>query len=267
MKRKKSNWFLPLAVISMILMMTVSCEKDDGDDSMIEDGTTGTVTDIDGNEYKTVYINGKEWMAEDLRTTKYNDGTDISTGLSDEDWGNAEQGAYAIYPYDLEEANGIDSDSEMIDAYGLLYNWHAVDSEKGLAPEGWRVPTLEEWEELEEYIENNYGDITVATALKSCRQVNSPLGGNCATSEHPRWDEDEDHGTDKFGFSALPAGDRAHYGDFFNLGHMWTAWSATPEENDPEKAYWVRLRDNSDAFFVGDFDEKITGFSVRCVKD
>ncbi|MFO7873173.1 MAG: hypothetical protein R6U62_01675, partial [Bacteroidales bacterium] len=61
MKRRRSNWFLPLAVISMILMMTVSCEEDDGDDAMIEDGTTGTVTDIDGNEYKTVYINGKEW--------------------------------------------------------------------------------------------------------------------------------------------------------------------------------------------------------------
>ncbi|MGM0567348.1 MAG: fibrobacter succinogenes major paralogous domain-containing protein, partial [Bacteroidota bacterium] len=152
-------------------------------------------------------------------------------------------------------------------AYGLLYNWHAVDSEKGLAPEGWRVPTIEEWEELKEYIENNYGDIPVARALKSCRQVNAPSGGDCATSEHPRWDEDEDYGTDEFGFSALPAGDRAGYGDFLNLGHMWTAWSATTEDNDAEKAYWVRLRDNSDAFFVGDSDEKTAGYSVRCVKD
>ncbi|MGM0496873.1 MAG: fibrobacter succinogenes major paralogous domain-containing protein [Bacteroidota bacterium] len=269
MRRKNSFWILPLAVFSIIFITALSCEEDEDDsDETIEDGTTGTVTDIDGNEYKTVYINGKEWMAEDLRTTKYNDGTEIPTGLSDDDWSSSEQGAYTIYPSDLEEADGIDSDSAMIDAYGLLYNWHAVDSEKGLAPEGWRIPTEEDWAELEEYLENNYEDINndnVGAALRSCRQVNSPLGGDCATTEHPRWNEDEDnHGTDEFGFSALPAGNRADHGKFVNLGHMWTAWAATHNDED---AKIIRLRENYDGCLNGDTEDKNNGYSVRCVKD
>ncbi len=233
----------------------------------LEDGITGTVTDIDGNEYKTVTIGGKEWMAENLRTTTYNDGTEIPSGLSDGEWAETDEGAYAVHPY--ADVEGIDSEAEMIDAYGKVYNWYAVVDTRDLCPEGWRVPSEYEWTQLTDYLIDNYDDITssnLGNKLKSCRQDGSPLGGECDTREHPRWNGHSTHyGTDDFGFSALPAGIREDDGHFpHNIGFFAACWTATGV--GAEYAYVRSVLYDSGSFDDGG-TERETGLSVRCVRD
>ncbi len=103
------------------------------------DITYGTVTDQDGNEYKTVTIGTQTWMAENLRTTKYNDSTSIPNITSASMWQNSTTGAYCNY--------NNTTDIDTIVTYGSLYNWYAVNTGK-LAPKGWHVATNEEYSTL-----------------------------------------------------------------------------------------------------------------------
>ena len=241
--------------------LTANFEEEDDSDIIYGDG----VTDIDGNEYITVIIGEQEWMTENLRVTKYNNGDDIPSSLSDEDWQETTDGAYAIYPH--EDVDGINSPEEMVDAYGKLYNWYAVDDDRGLCPEGWSVPSDAEWTELTNYLINNYDDITsnnVGNKLKSCRQVDSDLGGECDTSEHPRWSSHSTHyGFDEFGFSALPGGSRRPDGSFSNLGTRGRWWSSTEDSSDA----WGRIMFHFLGGVTGGSSDKAFGFSLRCVRD
>jgi uncharacterized protein (TIGR02145 family) len=207
----------------------------------------GSVTDIENNEYRTVIIGTREWMAENLRTATYDDGTAVSTT-----W-NQQEGAYAIYN----------------NAYGKLYNWYAVDDERGLCPAGWRVPTDNEWTQMIDYIISNFefGWSTVSTGLKSCRQVDSPQGGECNTTIHPRWNaHDTMHGTDDFGFSALPGGTRGTTDNLTGLGAYGFWWTSTESAEDPQQA-WSRAMHNSTGQVSRGAEDKIRGHSIRCIKD
>ncbi|TVQ15198.1 MAG: hypothetical protein EA361_06305 [Bacteroidetes bacterium] len=227
-----------------------------------------TVSDIDGNVYPVIVFGSQKWMGKNLRVTKYNDGTPIATGHSNAEWAGLTTGAYAVYPHTAPPANGIDSDEQMVDAYGKLYNFYAVEDERGLCPVGWRVPTDGEWTALENYLVINYGEINngnAANALKSCRQIESPLGGDCDTSEHPRWREHGTHyGTDLFGFNALPSGYRTSTGGYFNLGSSGAWWTSTAFGG---LGTWYR----SFFYLYGNFYTEIYnakhGYSVRCIKD
>lgn len=164
---------------------------------------TSTITDIEGNTYNTVQIGDQCWMKENLKTTTYKNGTPIPQVTDSIEWAETSIGAYTWY----------DNESSWKDKYGALYNWFTVVDPNGLCPEGWHVPTQDEWTALLTFIGGGvepHGD-----ELKSCRQVNSPLGGNCNTSEHPRWDDylyDENYGTNIYGFSGLPGGFPRFYG-------------------------------------------------------
>jgi uncharacterized protein (TIGR02145 family) len=105
--------------------------------------TYGTVTDQDGNVYKTVKIGTQTWMAENLRTTKYNDGKSIENVIVASKWEGLSTGAYGNY-------NNTTS-SDTIATYGRLYNWSAINTGK-LAPKGWHVPTDDEWSVLTRYL-------------------------------------------------------------------------------------------------------------------
>ena len=213
-------------------------------------------------------------MAENLRVTRYNNEDDIPTDLSDEDWENTEEGAYAIYPHTGgiwpdEPVEGIDSDEEMVEAYGKLYNWYAVDDPRGLCPEGWHIPSDDEWMQLVDYVVSqgypNTNTVNGAgNALKSCRQVDSPLGGVCNTSDHPRWNSHGTHyGFDEFGFSALPGSYRHTNGSFYNIGYDGYWWSST--ESSSTSAWDRRMSINYghvDRYFAN----KTFGFSLRCVR-
>lgn len=111
-----------------------------------------TMTDINGNVYKTVQIGTQTWMAENLRTTKYNDGVLIPNLLKKSEWKKAEAGAYCTYRNTC--------DTAVINKYGMLYNGYAV-SRGNLCPEGWHVPDNAEWTILETYLSKQFSDTTI----------------------------------------------------------------------------------------------------------
>lgn len=220
-----------------------------------------TVTDIDGNVYNTVLIGTQCWMAENLKTTKYLNGTSIENPTGNSDWQNNTSGAYAWY----------DNDISWKDIYGALYNWHAVNNAYGLCPEGWHVPSDDEWTQLVDYIVvEGYPNETnnpnaAGNALKSCRQVNSPLNGACNTSEHPRWNlNNNNYGFDAFGFAALPASFRMEHIGFGSIGGSASWWTST--ENSSMNS-WSRDLGSSFSAIGGSNVVKSSGFSVRCLKD
>ncbi len=230
----------------------------------------GTVTDIDGNVYQTVIIGNQEWMAENLRVTKYNNGVAIPTGLNSADWSNTTDGAYTIFDHNHSGADGINSPEEMVDAYGKLYNWHAVDDPRGLCPEGWSAPSDADWTQLVNYVvaqgfPNSTVTNSAGNALKSCRQIGSPLGGECNTSAHPRWSSHgTHHGFDEFGFSALPGGARWSHGGFGHIGGSGYWWSSN---EDSSADAWSRYMRSYLGTVYPDDDDKRVGFSVRCFRE
>ncbi len=216
------------------------------------------VKDIDGNTYKTVVIGNTEWMAENLKTTKYNDGTPIQNIIGDYEWSAMSAPAYSWYNNDISNKN----------LYGALYNWYAVgpasNNDKNICPQGWHVPSDDEWTkftvQLPEADGRNAGDM-----LKSCRQVDSYRSDSCNTREHPRWDPNKEHqGKDNFGFSALPAGARHVTGVFYGLGDGAFWWSST---NYYSTAAWAQRIYSEGGNVNHSYATKRLGFSVRCVKD
>jgi uncharacterized protein (TIGR02145 family) len=219
---------------------------------------------VDGDEnlYGVVTIGEQVWMAENLKTTKYKNGEGIEyPGTNNSAWQYNTNGAYAWYNNDI----------SWKDSYGALYNWHAVYNANGLCPTGWYVPSDAEWTQLVDYLvaqgfPNQWDNPNGAgNALKSCRQENSPLGGDCNTSEHPRWNaHSTHHGFDEFGFSAFPGGHRYPYGYFSSLGVYGYWWSST--EYSSTNA-WLRYMRHDFGYVYRLILNKTNGFSVRCLRD
>lgn len=242
------------------------------------DGTTGSITDVEGNTYKTVYIGEQEWMAENLKVTKYNDESEILTDITETEWKENKEGAYGVYPHEdkYDGVYGINSEEEMIEAYGLYYNWYAVDDERGLCPAGWRVASKADWDELVDYLVNVYNlhkdglsenPEGVGNALKSCLQVNSPQGGDCDVDEHPRWEWHSDHyGFDQFGFSALPSGGEAAYNDFRDIGNNGRWWLSDGAHWSEDEAHMIYIFYNN-AAVVSSSNFKIRRMPVRCIRE
>jgi uncharacterized protein (TIGR02145 family) len=194
------------------------------------------VTDANGNTYQSVIIGTQEWMTENLRTTKYSDGTAIPNVTSASQWVNLSTGAWCNY-----------NNSSSKDAtYGKLYNWYAVNTSK-LCPTGWHLPTDAEWTVLTDYLAADGHNGTQGTALK-------------ATSG---WYSD--NGTDDYGFLGLPGGLRnSNNGNFYNIGNDGYWWSSS-------QIYtyyaWSRNLDASNDNVYRSSYTKDYGFSVRCLRD
>ncbi|MCD4788839.1 MAG: fibrobacter succinogenes major paralogous domain-containing protein, partial [Bacteroidales bacterium] len=201
-----------------------------------------------------VQIGNQCWMKENLKTTTYSNNTPIPNVTDASNWSNLTTGAYVWY----------DNDISWKDLYGALYNWYAVVDPNGLCPTGWHVPTNDEWTALTDFI----GGISSphGNELKSCRQVDSPLGGACNTSDHPRCEQNDDNwGTDDYGFSGLPGGIR--YPDGTSFGFIWSYsywWSSTEYSSGNALSRSLSCYDGPvfDYYF-----NKHYGFSVRCLRD
>lgn len=201
------------------------------------DVTYGTMTDQDGNSYKTITIGTQTWMAENLRSTTYNDGTAIPYVADGAEWSKLETGAYCIY--------NNSKDVDTLATYGCLYNWYAVN--KGmLAPKGWHIPTASEWMTLFEYL----GGEEIA-------------GGVLKENESAYWASPNVGATNKIGFSALPGGRRGNNGKFYKKGERGFWWSVTEEYSLVE--ILEIFHNYGEAFITSAAMEM--GFSVRCVKD
>jgi uncharacterized protein (TIGR02145 family) len=211
------------------------------------------VTDIDGNQYNTVQIGSQCWMNENLKTTTYKNGSQIPNVSDSISWIGLTTGAYIWYNNAIAWKN----------LYGALYNWAAIDDSNGLCPTGWHTPADDELTMLTDFIGGTAEPN--GNKLKSCRQVNSPWEGECSTSEHPRWNESTENGSDDYGFSGLPGGYRNSDGAFLSIGIGFNIWSST--EIDPENAWSRNL--NYLYGYVGVYQgcNKQYGLSVRCIKD
>ena len=224
----------------------------------------GSVYDIDGNLYYTLIIGKQEWMAGNLRVTRYNNSEPIPSDLNDSLWNNTLSGAYAVYPHSGVE--GIYSEEEMLDSYGALYNWYAVNT-GDLCPAGWQAPDDSDWKQLTDYLIDNFEEITaenLGNTLKSCRQVDSPLGGKFSTGRHPRWNLHNTHyGTDDTGFSALPGGHRTNHGAFRYIG-TYGDWWTSADHSHSSAWYWFMY--NHYGTVNRHFYDKNYGFSVRCIR-
>ncbi len=209
-----------------------------------------TITDIDGNIYNTVQIGSQCWMKENLITTTCQNGTPIPNVTGSINWQNLTTGAYTWY----------DNDISWKGPYGPLYNWYAAIDANGLCPTGWHVPSNDEWTALTDFI-GGTGE-PHGNELKSCRQVNSPQGGGCNTTEHPRWDESIENGTDDYGFSGLPGGFCTFIWAFGFIDSNGNWWSSTEYSSF---SAWSR------SLYGGAVDvsprDKRGGVSVRCLRD
>ena len=169
----------------------------------------GTVTDIDGNVYQTVQIGNQIWMAENLKVTHYNNGDEIPTGYTDDDWANLSTGGYAVY----------DDNESHADTYGYLYNWYAVET-GNLAPEGWHVPTDDEIKELEMYLGMSQEEAD-DTGWRGTNE-GSKLAGRADLWIDGDLGNNPEFGTS--GFDFLPGGYRLHdggsYGGMGNRGYF-----------------------------------------------
>lgn len=249
---KKRKQFIQLLSIAVLLLaFATACDKTD--DPGGDTPSAGTVKDADGNKYNTVKIGNQVWMVENLKTTKYNDGTEILNVTSDTQWANLTTGAYCNY-------DNLESNAEI---YGRLYNWYAVNTGK-LAPAGWHVPTDDDWTILENYlIANGYnydGTLDEDKIAKSlCAKTNWALSSEAGT---PGAAPENNNST---GFTALPGGFRFFTdGSFLSIGKYGLWWSAT--ESSEIIAYSRVLGYAYEDLRIS-YDGKEDGFSVRCVKD
>ena len=204
-----------------------------------EDPGKGIPVDIDGNEYHTVMIGGQEWMVENLMVTRYRNGDPIPDVSDTASWRALTTGAYSSY----------DNDPSYSAMYGNLYNWYAVNDPRQIAPEGWHVPSYEEWIILETYL----GGDTIA-------------GGKLKESGTEHWRAPNIGGTNESGFCALPGGYRMKSGNFFFIGEYGYWWTATESTENNDFA-WHRHLSHSYIMVGGCECGKGDGYSIRCVRD
>jgi uncharacterized protein (TIGR02145 family) len=219
---------------------------------------TPTVKDIDGNTYNTVQIGTQCWTKENLKVSKYNDGTTIPLDTSGgpggnglgQTWGARSTGARTIYA----------NDNTNLATYGYLYNWYAVNgivtegntSYKNLCPSGWHIPSDAEWTTLTNYL----GGESVA-------------GGKMKTIGTAYWNSLNTGADNSSDFSALPGGYRHGIGSFSIARLEAVFWSAT--EYDNIFFAWLRYLIANNSSVVRNYNinssSKLTGASVRCLRD
>lgn len=261
--RYKNSAYMILIFFGFFLS-TLIAKETNYPSSSLNENEFGAVTDIDGNTYKTIIIGTQEWMAENLRVIHYNNTVPIPTDKTI-DWKSTNAGAYTIYPYEFIE--GLNSEDEVLAAYGALYNWYAVDDKRGICPAGWHVPTDEDWTKLTIYL----GD----ELSRSFGRLLSNTGGklktkNTVIDSHPGWHYPNSGATNETGFSAIPGGSRYGYGGFGDIGYHGAWWSATYEpvtswtESRVISRFWM-IYYNYDKLFNG-ISNKRNQFSVRCLR-
>jgi uncharacterized protein (TIGR02145 family) len=236
--------------ILLLTLTMVYCGEDSPTEP--EDNTVyNTVTDIDGNVYQTVIIGNQEWMAENLKVTRYSNGDSIPNVTDGSEWAGLSTGAYCTY----------DNNAFNAAVYGHLYNWYAVNDSRGIAPVGWHVPTDDEWKELEMYL--GMSQSAADSAGIGCRGTDE--GGKLKRVGTFYWNSPNTGATNESGFSALPGGIRhSDDGNFNSMGRFATFWSSTERYS---YTAWGRNLDYRTAHVDRLNTNRKYGFSVRCVRD
>jgi uncharacterized protein (TIGR02145 family) len=199
--------------------------------------TNCTVLDIEGNNYKTIQIGSQTWMAENLKTTKYNDGTAIPNVADGSTWSNLTSPGYCWYNNDA---------ATYKTTYGALYNWYTVNTEK-LCPTDWHVPSDAEW-------------ITLTTYLGG----EGVAGGKLKESGTAHWTNPNTGGTNESGFTSIAAGARDYLGKFCDIDIREYWWTSTGYNT---KDAWPRYVQYDVINVFRAYGSKANGFYVRCIKN
>jgi len=196
---------------------------------------TGTMTNIDNNIYQPVRVGEPWWMAENLKATKYRNGDGITKIPNAYTWSHTTTGAYC---------NNVNNDANA-DIYGSRYNWYAVDDNRNIAPQGWHVPTFDEF-------------------LALIIFMGGEPGGGMKETGTTHWHTPNIGATNLRGFTALPAGFRHHSdGLFSSLTYSAYFWTSTVWVNYPHAINIIYWRSEA---FMDPWPQR-NGYSVRCVKD
>jgi uncharacterized protein (TIGR02145 family) len=242
MTREKMHLILPIITGIVLLFFPYCTEITDTDNSkqpVIETDST-SITDIDGNIYRTIQIGNQIWTVENLKVTRYRNGDTIPNVTDATAWSKLTTGAYCFFG----------NDSSYAAVYGRLYNWYAVTDKRNIAPSGWHIPSEAEWDTLIAYL----GGESIA-------------GGKMKEAGTTKWASPNAGATNSSGFSALPGGYRYKDGRFSDMGNLgysagfWSSTASTELDAYPVNLYYDRLQVSQ---FV---DYKQAGFSVRLVKD
>ena len=204
------------------------------------------ISDVEGNTYKTVKIGTQLWMAENLKTSKYSDGSNIPNITDNIQWKRDTTGAWSYY----------NNDAAYNTKYGKLYNWYAVskstNGNKNLCPNGWHVPTDEEWTVLTDYLG---GDSLAGGKMKEVGTTN--------------WTSPNKEADNVSLFTGLPGGARMDGGKYYHINNFGAWWSSTEYGDfNTNNLAWARYLSYLYIRTGGDVDDsKYIGYSIRCVKD
>ena len=259
-------------LIFSFIAISNSCKKEEK--STVE---TGSVTDIEGNVYKTVKIGNKWWMAENLKVKKYKNGDPINfvqniiytSNLDTTTWQNSTIGAYCIidnnqWIYDTTLKIKVMQPSTNYNGkiYGLLYNWYSINDSRGVAPAGWHIPSDAEWKEMEISLGMSASDADNVNwrGTDQGNKLRIYTGWSMPYEKYVVW------GTNESGFSALGSGCCLFNGQWgnpgvYSIGFWWT--SSVNDSGLP----WYRYLDYNKANVFRFYASKNSGYSIRCVKD
>lgn len=204
-----------------------------------ESFTTFSIKDIDGNGYNTVTIGTQVWMTTNLKVTHYNNGDNLINVTSDDEWSTLTESAYCCYKNNL--SNSL--------VYGKLYNFYAAADSRNVCPDGWHVPSIEDWITLFRFLGNEF------TADVKMRE---------AGTAHWIQDTGADNSS---GFTFLPAGNRESDGRFFNQTYMGSIWSSTAFNEYNSVAGWLIVMEWNRSKVRGIPYGLSYGASIRCLKN
>jgi uncharacterized protein (TIGR02145 family) len=196
-----------------------------------------TMTDQQGNVYKTIVIGTQEWMAENLKTTIYRNGEPITNVTDNAQWANLTQGAWCYF----------NNNNQFDCPYGKLYNWYSTVDSRNLCPIGWHLPTVAEYTTLTTFL----GGLI-------------PAGGKLKSNGTQYWQNPNVEATNESGFSALPSQGRGMDGSFNGAETASYYWNSN--DVGVTEAGFFYLFASTGVAYISSFGKK-SGFSVRCLKD
>jgi uncharacterized protein (TIGR02145 family) len=215
------------------------------------DLTYGSMTDQEGNVYKTIVIGTQEWMAENLNTSIYRNGDPIPSNLNNATWSTTTSGAWVYYNNDASNAC----------PYGKLYNWYTCVDARGLCPIGWHVPSDAEWSLLINFLDpNSSGGYYTPNDAGGKMRTTGIIEDSTGIWLAPNIDA-----TNISGFSGVPAGDFYYTGTYGNIGNYAYWWSSSAVGSN--SAMMRYLRGDITASAISSNSEKQNGISVRCLRD
>jgi uncharacterized protein (TIGR02145 family) len=227
-----------ISFLLLVILSVISCDKKKNDTTPPPD--TGTVTDVEGNVYKTIKIGTQVWMAENLKVTKYRNGSNIPYIFLFLEWERLSTNAYCETQFGVAAAS----------TYGYQYNWYAATDTRGLAPAGWHIPSRAEWQVLINFLG---GNAAATDKLKEAGTTHWTAPNTAVNSS---------------GFTALGTGFRFEYGSYSSVlsSVVRTAWwSSTTVGGANTSAVAIDIYGNKP---VADTSLLYNcGLSIRCVKD